>query len=120
VSVADGNHVIVAPKDFYLLGFQKTVDTVEFGKVQDDEVIIVVNVDLGTLIEFTPAVFDVEGMEIIIVFQKLKILFFGLDNMVPFNGSYFNGINHDSLPSFMMLNADATFFDANATFLELF
>ena len=47
----DGDDVVLAPEDFHLLDFHELVLMVEVGKMQDKEVIIVVNIVFGALVD---------------------------------------------------------------------
>jgi hypothetical protein len=61
-----GNYEIISPEDLYFLGFEKTVGPVEIGEMQDKEVIIVVDVDLGALVPAL-AVLNIQRVKVEIV-----------------------------------------------------
>jgi hypothetical protein len=73
VGFADGNNISFAPEDFNLLGLQETVPTVVMREMQDEKIIIIVDVDLRSLIH-TSAVFNIEWVEVKIIFQKSEVL----------------------------------------------
>jgi hypothetical protein len=94
VRLAYGDDVILSPENFHLLYLQKAVPAVEIGKMKDQEVIIVVNVDFGPLIGLASAILDIEGMKVEIVLQELQVLVGRVKYMVPLNGPCCDGFNH--------------------------
>jgi hypothetical protein len=67
---------------------------IKAGEMKDEKIIIIINVDLRSLVG-TPTVFDIQGMEVEVVFQVLQVFFRRAYDVVPPQGTYFYRINHN-------------------------
>jgi hypothetical protein len=66
---------------------------VEVREMQDEEVIVVVDIDFGPLVDrFT--VFDVEGMEVKTVLEELEVLFARVVQVAPSYLANFETVDH--------------------------
>ena len=70
MGLGDSNDVILAPENLGFAYFEGFSLFVEAGEMQDQEVVVVVDVDFGTLVR-TSAVFYIQRVEMEVVFQKL-------------------------------------------------
>jgi hypothetical protein len=62
--------------------------------MQDQEVIIIVNINLGPLVGSAAAVFNIQGVKLEIIFQKLQIRIGGVYDLMPLKISQLVGFNH--------------------------
>jgi hypothetical protein len=100
VRFADGDQEILSPENFYFFRVHEGLRGVETRKVEDQEVILLVHVDLGTQVHHAAAVFDVQRVEMVVVRKDLQILFIGPDDVRPFEVAEFDRFNHGLPPVF--------------------
>jgi hypothetical protein len=63
-------------------------------EMKDDEIVIIINIDLGTLVG-TSAVFYIQRVEVEVFLEVLQVFFRRAHKMVPPKGTYFYRINHN-------------------------
>jgi hypothetical protein len=95
VGLVDADNIILTPKEFYFLDGQETILKVKTGKMKDDKIIIIINIDLGSLVG-TSAVLYIQGVEMEVILQVLQVYFRRANNVVPSQGTNFYRINHNS------------------------
>ena len=93
MGVAHRNDEVVPPENLGLFGSHQIGAGIENGEMKHKEIVIVVNVNLGTLYE-TVAVFNVQGMELEVILQKIHIFHSGIRDMMPFQHTETNGVHH--------------------------
>jgi hypothetical protein len=91
---SDGDQEILAPENFYFPDPEKPVLLVEIGEMKDHEIVIVVNINFGALVVLLFTVFDVEGMEMEIIPEVVKVIVGGINDMVPSECPDFNSFDH--------------------------
>jgi hypothetical protein len=61
------------------------------------KIIIIVNIDFGTEVHFSPAVFQIKGVKMVPLPERLQILFSRAGDMRPPEGAEFNGFDHNGI-----------------------
>jgi hypothetical protein len=93
VGLVDADHIVLSPEEFNLLDSQETILVIKTWEMKDDKIIIIINIDLGSLVGRS-AVFDIQGVEVEVILQVLQVYFRRAYNVVPPKGTYFYRINH--------------------------
>ena len=96
--ISYSNDVVLSPENLRLFGFHQTRTLIHQWKMQNHEIIVVVNVYFRSLNE-AGAVVNVQRVKMKVIFQEIQILNCGIGDMVPFQRSKINGINHYNLLS---------------------
>jgi hypothetical protein len=94
MGLVDADHKAISPEEFHFPDGQETILKIKTREMKNDKIIIIINVNLGSLVG-TPAVFDIKGVEMEIILQVLQVCFRRANNVLPPKGTYFDSVDHN-------------------------